>query len=291
MSTIIDLFLSMLRYSTPIMFAALGILIMQLSGVINIGAEGMMLTGAFFGYTGTYLFGNPWLGGLFSMVVTGVFGLLFGVFVIHLRANQVVVGVAFNILAVGLTTTLYRLVFGVNTSVVKIQSFPTLVGGLSVPVFLGIVLALFLLWFLKKTKPGLKIRSVGENPLAVDSVGLNVYKIRYFSTVLGAMVIGFGGAYLSTGLLTSFSEEMTASRGYIALAAVAFGKYNPVGVMLAVWVFGLGNALQYRLMATSSPIPTQFLQMIPYLLTIIALVCFVKKSGGPAALGKAYKKL
>ncbi len=291
METILDLLLSTLRYSTPIMFAALGILIMQSAGVINIGAEGMLLVGTFFGYTGTALLGNPWLGALVAMVATGLYGLLFGLFVIHLRANQVVVGVAFNILAVGLTTTLYRLGFGVNTSVISINGFEPLFEGLSVPVFVGIVLAFVLTWFFRKTKQGLMIRSVGENPLAVDSVGLNVYKIRYLSTLLGAMVIGFGGAYLSTGLLSTFSEEMTASRGYIALAAVAFGRYQPLGVLLAVWVFGLGSAVQFRLAALDSPIPIQFLQMIPYLLTIVAVVFFVKKSGEPAALGKSYKKL
>lgn len=290
MTGILDFLITVLRTSTPILYVALGVLVMQLSGVMNVGADGMMLVGAFSGVVGTYIFGNVWLGGLFAMVITGLFGLLFGLFTITLRANQVVVGVAFNILAVGMTTTLYRLIYGVNSSPGKITGYQGIVAGLSLPVFIGIALAFVLTWFMNRTKPGLKIRAVGENPLAVATVGLSVPKIRYFSTVMGSMIIGFGGAFLSTGLLTFFTEEMTASRGYIALAAVAFGRFKPLGVLLAVWVFGAGEALQYKLQATSSPIPTQFIQMIPYLITILALVFFVKKSGGPAALGEAYDK-
>lgn len=290
MTAIFDFLITVLRTSTPILYVALGVLVMQLSGVMNVGADGMMLVGSFSGVVGTYIFGNVWLGGLFAMVITGLFGLLFGLFTITLRANQVVVGVAFNILAVGLTTTLYRLIYGVNSSPGKITGYKGIVAGLSLPVFIGIALAFVLTWFMNRTKPGLKIRAVGENPLAVATVGLSVNKIRYFSTVMGSMIIGFGGAFLSTGLLSFFTEEMTASRGYIALAAVAFGRFKPLGVLLAVWVFGAGEALQYKLQATSSPIPTQFIQMIPYLITILALVFFVKKSGGPAALGEAYDK-
>ena len=290
MTGILDFLITVLRTSTPILYVALGVLVMQLSGVMNVGADGMMLVGAFSGVVGTYIFGNVWLGGLFAMVITGLFGLLFGLFTITLRANQVVVGVAFNILAVGMTTTLYRLIYGVNSSPGKITGYKGIVAGLSLPVFIGIALAFVLTWFMNRTKPGLKIRAVGENPLAVATVGLSVPKIRYFSTVMGSMIIGFGGAFLSTGLLSFFTEEMTASRGYIALAAVAFGRFKPLGVLLAVWVFGAGEALQYKLQATSSPIPTQFIQMIPYLITILALVFFVKKSSGPAALGEAYDK-
>lgn len=290
MSWLPEFIISIFSNSTPIMFVALGILVMQMSGVLNIGADGMMLMGAFSAVVGSILFGNVWLGALFAMLVNAVFGLLFGFFTITLKANQTVVGVAFNILATGMTTTLYRVIFGLNSSPTKINSFGSVFLGLSLPVYIGIALAFVLWFFFNRTKPGLKIRAVGENPLAVDTVGLSVPKIRYFSTVLGAMIIGLGGAYLSTGLLSFFTEEMTASRGYIALAAVAFGKYKPLGVMLAVWVFGLGDAVQYKLAALGSSIPTQFIQMIPYVLTIVALVFFIKKSGGPAALGKAYNK-
>lgn len=287
---IIEFILSILSNSTPIMFVALGVLVMQLSGVMNIGADGMMLMGAFFAVVGNGMFQNAWLGALFAMLVTGVYGLVFAFFTITLKANQVVVGVAFNILAVGMTTTLYRVIFGLNSAPTKTLGFGQIYSSLTLPVLLGIATAVFLWFFVNRTKPGLKIRAVGENPLAVDTVGLSVPKIRYFSTVAGAMVIGMGGAYLSTGLLSFFSEEMTASRGYIALAAVAFGRYKPLGVMMAVWVFGLGDAVQYKLAALGSAVPIQFIQMIPYVLTIVALVFFVKKSGGPAAIGKAYDK-
>lgn len=290
MGAILDFVVSVLRTSTPILFVALGVLVMQTAGVMNVGAEGMMLMGSFSGIVGSYLFNNVWLGGIFAMLVTGFYGFLFGIFAISLKANQVVVGVAFNILSIGLTTTLYRLIYGVNAAPKKISSYPNIFRGLSLPVFLGIGLVFALTWFLNRTKPGLKIRAVGENPLAVDTVGLSVTKIRYLSTVLGAMIIGYGGAFLSTGLLSFFTEEMTTSRGFIALAAVVFGRYKPAGILFAVWVFGAGDALQFKLQATSSSIPTQFIQMIPYLLTIVALVFFVRKSRGPAALGKAYEK-
>ena len=287
---LVNFILTMLRTSTPILYVALGILIMHLSGVMNIGAEGMMLMGSFAGFAGTVLLGNVWLGAVFAMLITGIFSMLFALFAITLRANQVVVGVAFNILASGITTVLFRITFGVNSTPVKVQGFAPIFQGLSLPVFLGIAIALFLFWYLKRTKFGLKIRAVGENPLAVDTVGLSVSKIRYISIFIGAMLIGFGGAFLSTGALSFFTEDNTASRGYIALAAVTFGKYNPVGILLAVWVFGMGDAVQYTLQAVGSVVPYQFVQMIPYLLTIVTLVLFVKKSGEPAALGKAYNK-
>lgn len=276
--------------STPILFASLGILLMHLAGVLNIGAEGMMLIGAFSGMAGTYLFGNVWLGALFGVAVTGLTGLLFAFFTITMKANQTVVGVAFNILATGLTTTLYRMLFGISGSTPQLTGFQPVAAGLSLPVYLGIGMVLLLTVFFYKTKPGLKIRAAGENPRAVDSVGLSVTKIRYAGTVSGAMIIGFGGVYLSMGILSFFSEEMVTGRGYIALAAVIFGRYTAVGSLFAVLVFGVGEAFVYRLQAVGSSIPTQFILMIPYVLTVIIVAGFGKKSNEPEALGQPYEK-
>lgn len=276
--------------STPILFASLGILLMHLAGVLNIGAEGMMLMGAFSGAAGTYLFGSVWYGALFGMAVTGLLGLLFAFFTITMKANQTVVGVAFNILATGLTTTLYRMLFGISGSTPQLTGFQTVAAGLSLPVYIGLGMVLLLTVFLYKTKPGLKIRAAGENPRAVDSVGLSVTGIRYAGTVAGAMIIGFGGVYLSMGILSFFSEEMVTGRGYIALAAVIFGRYTAIGSLLAVLVFGVGEAFVYRLQAVGSGIPTQFILMIPYVLTVIIVAGFGKKSNEPEALGQPYEK-
>ncbi|MBE7722505.1 MAG: ABC transporter permease [Lacrimispora celerecrescens] len=276
--------------STPILFATLGILLMHLSGVLNIGAEGMMLMGAFAGMAGTYLFGNVWYGALFGMAITGLMGLVFAFFTITMKANQTVVGVAFNILSIGLTTTLYRMLFGIGGSTPQLTGFRPAAAGLTLPVYMGIGTVLLLTFFLYKTKPGLKIRAAGENPRAVDSMGLSVPGIRYAGTVAGSMLIGFGGVYLSMGILSFFSEEMVTGRGYIALAAVIFGRYTAVGSLLAVLVFGVGEAFVYRLQAIGSGIPTQFILMIPYVLTVIIVAGFGKKSNEPEALGQPYEK-
>jgi len=288
--SVIGSFLSaVLNSSTSILFGALGILLMHLSGVVNIGAEGMMLIGAFSGVVGSYLTGSVWLGGLFAMAVTGTVGLVYGYCTITYRSNQVVTGIAFNILAQGLTTTLYRIVFGMNSSTMKVDSFSR-IGSLSAPVYLGILLVVVMAVFLNKTKPGLKVRGAGEYPLAIDSMGISVNLTRYLSVVGGAMIIGFGGAYLSLGQLSFFTENMTDGRGYIALAAVIFGRYTAPGTWLAVLVFGAGEAMTYRLQALNSGIPSQMILMIPYVLSILVVAVFGQKGSGPMALGTPFSK-
>ena len=288
--SVIGSFLSaVLNSSTSILFGALGILLMHLSGVVNIGAEGMMLIGAFSGVVGSYLTGSVWLGGLFAMAVTGTVGLVYGYCTITYRSNQVVTGIAFNILAQGLTTTLYRIVFGMNSSTMKVDSFSR-IGSLSAPVYLGILLVVVMAVFLNKTKPGLKVRGAGEYPLAIDSMGISVNLTRYLSVVGGAMIIGFGGAYLSLGQLSFFTENMTDGRGYIALAAVIFGRYTAIGTWLAVLVFGAGEAMTYRLQALNSGIPSQMILMIPYVLSILVVAFFGQKGSGPMALGTPFSK-
>jgi len=288
--SVIESFLSVVfNSSASILFAALGILLMHLSGVVNIGAEGMMLIGAFSGVVGSYLTGNVWLGALFAMVVTGIVGLVYGYCTITYKANQVVTGIAFNILAIGVTTTLYRIVFGMNSSTMKVESFPRL-GSLSAPVYLGFLAVILMTVFLNKTKPGLKVRGAGEYPLAIDSMGISVNLTRYVSVVIGSMIIGFGGAYLSLGQLSFFTENMTDGRGYIALAAVIFGRYTAIGTWLAVLVFGAGEAMTYRLQALNSGIPSQMILMIPYVLSILVVAFFGQKGSGPMALGTPFSK-
>ncbi|WKY46891.1 ABC transporter permease [Eubacteriaceae bacterium ES3] len=281
---------TVINTSTPILLAAMGILIMHLAGVINIGAEGMMLIGAFSGVVGSYLFGNVWLGMLFALGVSAVVGLLFAWLTVGIKANQVVVGIALNIIAEGLTTTLYRTLFGMKEGSMKVAGFTEIGGGFTLPVYLTILAVILLSLFLYKTRPGLRVRATGEYPAAIDSVGLSVEKIRYLSTIGGSMFIGAGGAYLSLGLLSFFTENMVSGRGFIALAAVIFGRYTPVGALLAVLLFGAGEAMQFRIQSFGSDIPTQLLLMIPYVLTIVMVSVFGQKSGDPSALGVPFTK-
>lgn len=289
MESVFSFLEAVLNSSTSILFGALGILIMQLAGVMNIGAEGMMLIGAFSGVVGSSMTGNVWMGALFAMAVTGVTGLVYGFCTITMKANQVVVGIALNIFGEGITTTLYRMIFGMSSNSTRVDSFSP-AGPFNVPVYIGILLVVLLTVILYKTKYGLQIRGAGEYPKAIDSVGMSVNRIRYFSVVAGSMIIGLGGAYLSLGDLSFFTENMVSGRGYIALAAVIFGRYTAAGTWLAVLVFGAGEAMVYRFQAASIGIPTQMILMIPYLLTVIVVAAFGHKGNGPAALGIPWSK-
>lgn len=289
MAELISFIGTVINISIPILFAALGVLVMQLSGVLNIGAEGMMLIGAFAGMAGTWIFGNVWLGALFVAAVSAFTGLLFAFFTVTMKANQTVVGVAFNILSTGLTTTLFRILFGMNSGE-TLTGFQPIGGAFSLPVYMGFGAVVLITLFMYKTRPGLMIRAAGEHPKAADSVGLSVTGIRYAATMAGAVIIGFGGMYLSMGILSFFSEEMVTGRGYIALAAVIFGRYTAAGTLLAVLVFGAGEAAVYRLQALGSAIPSQLILMIPYVLTILIVAGTGRRSGGPAALGEPYRK-
>jgi len=289
MSSVFNLIGSTLRLSMPILFVALGALVMQLAGIVCMGSEGMMITGAFTAVAVSLSTNNIWLGFLAAILVTGLIGIFFGFLSVKYRVNQVVLGVALNLLCAGVTTTLNRGLFG-STAPMLTVSFPDVGLGLLAPDIIGFV-SIPVMWvFLYKTLLGLRIRSVGENPLAVQTSGLSVAKISYIACFISGAFVGMGGAFFSTGRSRAFIEGMTGGRGYIALAAVAFGKYNPVGTFLAVLLFGFGEAVQYRLQAGGdNVIPHQFALMLPYVLTVVALSVFVRKSKDPAALGKPFK--
>lgn len=289
MSSLISFIGAVLNSSTSILLAALGILIMQSSGVMNIGAEGMMLIGAFSGVLGSSVTGSAWGGVLFAVTITGMVGAFYGVCTIRQKANQVVVGIALNIFAQGITTTLYRIIFGMGSNATKVSSFEK-VGAFSLPVYLALLMVIVITIIFCKTKCGLMIRGAGEYPQAIDSMGLSVNGIRYISVIAGSMVIGFGGSFLSLGELSFFTENMINGKGYIALAAVIFGRYTAVGTWLAVLVFGAGEAWVYRLQAANIGVPTQIILMIPYLLTVVVVAVFGKKGSGPMALGIPFSK-
>lgn len=293
-----------IRMAAPILLAGLGLLITNWSGLLNIGAEGTMLISAFAAVAGSFYFGSVWMGLLFGMISGALFGLLFAFLTVSLRANQTVVGVALNILGASLSATLNRVIFGVETTIAKIDTFDSLpIPGLSkIPilgpaffnhmpiVYIAFVMVPLISFFLFKTQQGLNLRSVGENPRVADTLGINVYRTQYMAAILGSMIIGIGGAFLSTGLLNFFTEDMVSGRGYIALAAVIFGKYKPSGVMIAAMIFMAGNVVSNILQVAGAAIPYTFLTMIPYVLTIIALAVFASRAVAPASLGKPYKR-
>lgn len=289
---------------TPIILAGLGIVYSERAGVINVGVEGLMLIGALMGVVGSWATGSVALGTLLAMASGVFFSLIFAYLTISLKANQVVAGLALNIFAGGFTVVFNRLIFGVAGNAVKIDTFdnlaipflksmPVLGPSLfsqSIPVYIALIAAPLLQFYLVRSNPGLIVRAVGENPKACDSLGISVPAVRYATLLYAGAMAGFAGAFVSMGQVSFFSEGMIAGKGYMALAAVVFGNYNPVGVLAAGLIFGGAESLQYRLQASGSPIPYQFLLMLPYVITILALCVYHKKTNRPAYSGQAYHK-
>jgi general nucleoside transport system permease protein len=294
---------SMLRYATPLTFAALGGLFSERSGVVNIALEGMMLIGAFFAIMAADKLDSWWLGLLIGILAGGVAALVHAFFAIHLRSDQIVSGTAINFLAFGLTGYLFIDIYGTEGTPTDIPSIPNvnlsfidgipLIGdifgdlNLMIWIAIGLVLATWVVVF--RTPAGLRIRSVGEHPRAADTVGINVYAVRYAAVILSGMLAAAGGAYLSIGFLHSFNEGMTSGRGFIALAALIFGNWRPFGAAAACLLFGFSNALADRLPEYSESAAVLF-QALPYVLTLIAVAGVIGRSIPPAAVGRPYKK-
>ena len=297
------LFAAMLRYATPLVFAALGGMFSERSGVTNIGLEGMMLMGAFFGILGADKLGTWWLGLLVAIGAGGLMALLHAVLSIQLRADQIIGGTAINFLALGLTGYLFIDIYGQEGTPTDIPGIPALnlgfldavpffgevFGDLNLMIWIALILVPVSWVVLFKTPLGLRIRAVGEHPKAADTVGISVYGIRYGAVVLSGMLAACGGAYLSIGFVNSFNENMTAGRGFIALAAVIFGNWRPFGAAAACLLFGFSSALAQRLPEYSSSAAVLF-QALPYVLTLIAVAGVIGRSIPPAAVGRPYKK-
>jgi general nucleoside transport system permease protein len=290
-----------LRYATPLLFAAFGGLISERSGVINIGLEGMMLMGAFFGIYGADLL-HSWVWGiLVAMVAGGLLALIHAVFSIHLRANQVVSGTGINFLALGITGYFLEYHYGPNGTPLNISMVPnvklpliqhigffgTAFGDANLMTWVGLALVPALTFFLFRTRAGLRLRSVGEKPRAADTVGLPVLRIRYLAVIASGMFAALGGAYLSVGFVGSFSNDMTNGRGFIALAAVIFGKWKPWGALWATLLFGFGSAMSDRVSSVNATLGTLF-EALPYILTLVAVAGLVGRSRAPAADGIPY---
>jgi simple sugar transport system permease protein len=293
------LFAATLVYATPLVYGALGGIFSERSGVVNIGLEGMMLTGAFFGIWGTAWSGYWVVGLVVAMIAGAVVAAVHAVFSIHLRSDQIVTGTAINFLALGITGYAFIDIYGSNGTPASIDSVPTVhlpgirsipgIGGVlgSLNLMIWLVFALLILTevILFRTPIGLRIRSVGEHPRAADTVGIPVYRVRYACVILSGVLAGMGGAYLSVGFVGSFGQNMTAGRGFIALAAMIFGKWRPYGAFGACLLFGFASALADRLQSVAG-VSVNLLSTLPYVLTLIALVGLVGRSRPPAAAGR-----
>ena len=298
------LFAAMLRYATPLIFAAIGGMFSERSGVVNIGLEGMMLMGAFFAILGADKTDSWILGLLIGVLSGGAAALLYAFFAISLRADQILGGTAMNFLALGLTGYLYIDLYGLEgTSSGDIPSIPDvhltflqdvpfigpIFSQLNLMIWLALLLVVVSSIVMFRTPIGLRIRAVGEHPRAADTVGINVYVVRYAAVVVSGMLAAAGGAYLSIGFVNSFGENMTAGRGFIALAALIFGNWRPYGALAACMLFGFSSALAQRLPEYSQSASVLF-QALPYVLTLIAVAGVIGRSRPPAAVGRPYEK-
>jgi general nucleoside transport system permease protein len=277
---------STIRLSTPLILAALGGLYSERGGVINIALEGMMLAGAFTAAVVTFFTHSPWAGLLAAVIAGLVVAALHAVVTINYRADQVVSGAAINILFLGVPALLSGALFestGATPQLPRDQTLPNTL------VYLAFILVAVTAYVIYRTRFGLRLRAVGENPEAAMAAGISVTRMRYAGVLISGALAALGGAYLSIGQSSLFTRNMTAGRGFIALAALIFGKWDPVGALLACLFFGFAEAVAIRMQGTID-IPNQFIQMIPYVLTMVVLAGWIGRATPPKALGTPYVK-
>lgn len=288
-----------LMYSAPLALAGIGGVISERSGIVNIGIEGMMSIGALVGATVGYFTENPWLGLLSAGIAGGLLALLHAVASITFRADQTVSGIAINLIGPGVAMFLSRYFFdGATTTLPVPNKLPKIIGqnGLfgSLNIDVTVVIALlvvFITWFvLYQTKWGLRIRAMGEHPAAVDTLGVSVYKSRYICVIISGILAGLGGGVVTLAIISQFTPTAISGQGFIALAAVIFGKWRPFGTYFACLLFGFSQALVIILGGENVQIPSTILAMIPYVLTVIMLIVFVGRSSAPKASGVPYEK-
>ena len=294
---------STLTWATPLTFAAIGGMFSERSGVVNIGLEGMMLAGAFFGVLGADKFNSWAVGVLLAAVAGGCLALLYAVFAIHLRTDQIIGGTAINLLALGVTGYFFIQIYGDQGSPGTLPRIPNVnipglkhvtflgdaIGQLNLVTWLMFVLLIVAYVVMFRTPVGLRIRAVGEHPRAAETVGISVYLTRYASVTLSGVLAALGGAYLAVGFVGSFNENMTAGRGFIALAALIFGNWRPFGAFAAALLFGASTALSFRLAIYSDSAAVLF-QALPYVLTLIAVAGVIGRPIPPASVGRPYAK-
>lgn len=278
---------SSVRLATPLVLAALGGLFSERSGVINIALEGLMLAGAFTSAAVTHYAGNPWIG-LLAGIGAGVFiAAILAVSCIRFDANQVVTGTAINILMLGVPTLLSGALFETTGSTPQIPRTALIPNA---PILIAFALVPLTWYVLFHTPFGLRLRAAGENPEAADTAGISVARIRYSAVLLSGALAAIGGAYLSIGQSSLFTRNMTAGRGYIALAALIFGKWRPVQTMLACLLFGFSEAAAIQMQGVIPYVRVEYIQIIPYVLTMVVLAGFIGTSRAPRALGQPYEK-
>ncbi|MCZ6863451.1 MAG: ABC transporter permease [Alphaproteobacteria bacterium] len=296
---LIGLLAGAFRFATPIALAALGETIAQRSGVLNVGIEGIMLVGAFFAVLGSVWTGTPY-GGLACAIASGIaMAGLHAFLSITLKVDQIVSGIALIVLGLGFSGFFYRLTIGAQSRAPAVPTFDKVnLGWISelpiigpvlfqhhLLVYAPVVIALLLWWWLYRTGPGLQVRATGENPAAAEAAGVSVERVRYGCVLFGGAMAGLAGAYLSTAQLSGFVENMVSGRGFIAVACVVFGRWNPIGAALAALFFGAADAAQIRLQILNPDIPFELFVMMPYVLAVLFLIFFAGRAQMPAALG------
>jgi ABC-type uncharacterized transport system permease subunit len=287
--------LQTLRITVPYFLPSLGAAYSEKGGVVNIALEGILLTGAFFATLGTYLTQNIWIGILCGAAAGLAIALIHAIVTITYKADQIVSGIALNLFALGLTKFLCRIIFNSSSNSARIPGLENLHIPLlsSIPVFsnlfitLSVVLLIISQIIFYKSRFGLRLRAVGENPAAADSLGISITKVRYAGVLISGVLAGLGGAWLALDQ-HSFTDGMSAGRGFIALAAMIVGKWKPLGAAAACLIFGFAESVSIQFQ--NSIIPSQFIQMLPYVLTIIILAGFIGKSTPPAADGIPYEE-
>lgn len=300
-AVLIGILTSGIRLATPYLYAAIGEAFGQLSGILNLGVDGIMLMGAYAGFYATFQTGNPWFGLLVAILVGGLMGLAMAFISVTLKAEQGISGIGIYLFGLGMSDLLFQKTLG---TVETVSGFPPVAIPLlaDIPIIGGIffnhnilVYGAFALvpiaWFiLNKTTWGLKIKAVGQNPAAADAMGVNVTVVRYTTATLGGILSGVAGASLSIALLNVFQQNLTSGMGFIAVALVYFGGWNPSGILLGSLLFSTVNALQLWVQVLGIPIPADFATMMPYVLTILALIFAVRKVNQPAALSKIFER-
>lgn len=294
-----------LRLATPYLYAALGEMLGQRSGVLNLGVEGIMLMGAFTGFYTVFTTGSPTLGLLVALLVGGLMGLIMAVVSITLQAEQGISGIGLYLFGLGGSSLLFKTGLGSVEGVNGFSELRLCLGSFcladipvlgeiffhhSIVVYIAYALVPIMWWVLNKTTWGLNIRAVGQNPKAADSLGVNVARVRYLCVIIGSALAGVGGASLSISLLNIFQEGMTNGIGFIAVALVYFGSWTPVGVLLGALLFSLVNALQLWVQVLDLNIPSDVAVMLPYLLTVIALALPFRRMAKPAALTVPFQR-
>ena len=289
MSEVSGAILGTLTAAAPLLIAAIGENVVQKAGVVNVGLEGMMLAGALVAVAATQLTGDPYFGVLAAAGIGAVIAVVFSLFAVRLSANQVVVGVVVNLMALGLTGTINRAIRTGQASPADAKPLPHLVFNQTVLTLVAILAVPIVWWWLSRTRSGLELRACGEHPVAAEASGVNVMHMRTSALIFGGIMAGIAGACLTVGNVPTFTEGMTAGRGFIALAIVTSGRWNPWGCLIAALVFGFAGELQIIGQTRFPNLPHDLLLALPYVVTLVIFLSGARWSQAPAALGRAYR--